>query len=409
MSSIDLTQLLTSSSSGAQITLPPGEFKGPFKIDRPISIIGSGLATVLWSPQGPVVSVHAPNTSFERLSIEVTEDYTRPAIKLDSNYPVQFNQVRILGKVDGLSSGQKWDLPEMIDFGVLVPGKRVSKLVVVRVPSPAVLSSSCAGLQVITKSLISGSNAVKLEFEEDHLVPGMLIDGLLEISCGGIVTLLRITGEVQSIANTVARQRNRAEVIGGDLLSGAGTPRPVAEPINEASEPLEEEDGNTWKPQPVSDKPIYTIDSFIERAQKAEETKETDQARQIFEEALMTFPQNIRLRESAANFFERIGDFSGAGLEWEIIHSIDPTNQQVIRHLAKAYNQTHRHKETILLMEKALEQGEHTAEVYRFLAMAYSQDSRYEEAIWAMERAQDLEFVPKLKGLLIAWKRQLSS
>jgi hypothetical protein len=407
MSEVDLAKLLHDISNGEKIMLPPGEYKGPFHIDRPVKISGSGPSTVLWAPQGPVVKVQAANVFLECLSIEVTEDHSKPALKLEGNNQAQFNQIRVLGGVEGLPAGQNWDVPETIDFGELIPGRKAEKMVGIRLPGSGTLSSNCAGLHVISKSTPGGPTTLRLEFEEDHLVPGMLIDGLLEITCLGINTLIRLTGEVQAVSNTVAGRRNRVEAINGDIFQGIGANKaPIPIQTKEEEHPFEQEE-NAWLPQPISDKPSRTIDTFLERVEKAELAREFDRAQQILEDALMLYPQDIRLRSAAAMFFERIGDFPNAASEWEIIHSIDHTYPQVLTHLAKAYTQTNRSDQTISLLEKELELGQQTAEIYRNLAMAYHKSGRVSEAVWAMEKAQEISFDPKLKALINMWRKQL--
>jgi len=54
------------------IELAPGEFLGPFDINRPLTLRGAGSSTVVYHPAGPVFRMTVPGCKLEQLRVEIT-------------------------------------------------------------------------------------------------------------------------------------------------------------------------------------------------------------------------------------------------------------------------------------------------------------------------------------------------
>ncbi len=419
-SEFDLARALASAAPGGTINLPPGEYKGTYRVEKPVTICGAGPATVCWSPQGPVFRIAAGPVVIKNLSIEVTEDPNKTGVQIEPAGRVQFEQVRLRGKVDGLPADQAFDIPSRVDFGVLPVGRRTEQPLVITVPDQATLTCTCTGLTIEKKSRMGKQTRLQLIFEEDHLSPGMLIDGLLEVSCMGVTSYIRLTGEVQTFSNTVAGQQQRGEGTGAvDPFAGLGRDR------KEEEEENAEKAGGGVRPEtkprtpasptspatPVSDSsPLAiqaSVDSYLLRIQQAESLKAYEEARALFEEAVMKHPQHLPLRVEQARFFERRGDFAAACSEWEIIQKSQPDFPDIAQHLARGYQQTGRTDRVIQILEALLPKGNQPAEVYRLLAVAYQKAGRMGEANWALEKAQQISFDRTSERLLRSWKQQV--
>lgn len=227
MSAFDLAKILATAENGQVIYIPPGEHQGPFWIDRPIYLTGSGRTSVLWAAVGPVVRVESQDVVLENLSIEVADDKTHPALMMNPQLPVKLSQVRVIGKIEGMARGQIWDLPEVIDFGVIIPGQKTELAVQIQLPGPVSQFVSGTGVLVSTSTSLNDRTQLKVEFSEDYLTPGMLIDSQFEVTCCGLTVPVRVVGEVQGRENPTAYRQAFNFAPDRNLLKKAVFDQPV--------------------------------------------------------------------------------------------------------------------------------------------------------------------------------------
>jgi nitrous oxidase accessory protein len=70
----DLASLLEATEPGGHLALPPGTYRGPVVIDRPVTIEGDGLPIVQGDGTGSVITVRAPGTVIRGLVVRGSGD-----------------------------------------------------------------------------------------------------------------------------------------------------------------------------------------------------------------------------------------------------------------------------------------------------------------------------------------------
>ncbi|PIY37993.1 MAG: hypothetical protein COZ06_31845, partial [Armatimonadetes bacterium CG_4_10_14_3_um_filter_66_18] len=192
----DLRQALAEAPEGAEIRLPTGEFEGPFRIEQALTISGRGPATTLWAKSGPVVTVNAAGVALRRLAVEVTGDAEDVALCTDPGTAPELDEVRLRGRLDGdTRTPGKWDLPQAVDLGTLVPGQPVTREIALEVPGPATIRPALDGLRVDPASLASaGVYRLTLRLSGSVIAAGGMLDGEIVIASGGVERSIPVSG-----------------------------------------------------------------------------------------------------------------------------------------------------------------------------------------------------------------------
>jgi Uncharacterized proteins involved in stress response, homologs of TerZ and putative cAMP-binding protein CABP1 len=149
---------------GDAFRLPPGEYEGPLRIDRPCTVDGAG-ATV-FCPKGPIITVSARNVTLKNLRVESTSEDSDPSseIAITTSFPdTRLEAVEVRGKVVGIpGEPEQWELPPLIDLGKFAADSENSFLYTIPSPGSAALTMSVNGLKVTPSRLSAGKNAVLL-------------------------------------------------------------------------------------------------------------------------------------------------------------------------------------------------------------------------------------------------------
>lgn len=165
---MSLIQEQFNSISSGNFVLTPGEYEGPFVIDR-ACVIDGGHST-LWANNGPVLSITVPNVVVKNLRIEVTGSPTseeaRIAIKT-SDINTKLDNIEVRGSVVGLAQeSENWDLPGIISLGEFAANKENTFAVSLQVPSEATLDSKVKDLRISPTHLSIGQNSLILTTDE---------------------------------------------------------------------------------------------------------------------------------------------------------------------------------------------------------------------------------------------------
>lgn len=74
LTSVDLTPLIAQTPQGATLQLPPGIYRGPATVDKPMTIVGSGPGTTIieGSHQGNVITITADGVTIRNLTVRAS-------------------------------------------------------------------------------------------------------------------------------------------------------------------------------------------------------------------------------------------------------------------------------------------------------------------------------------------------
>lgn len=117
----DLQTRLDAARAGDTLDLPPGEYQGPFLVDKPLTLRGRGNLTPLWTHECPVILVTCAGVLLDNLLIETTVSSTvSPILTLDASSPTLKDVLPSTLRSQFMSQHQ------LIDLGDLIAGKRTT-------------------------------------------------------------------------------------------------------------------------------------------------------------------------------------------------------------------------------------------------------------------------------------------
>lgn len=97
-------------AGGAKITLPPGEYKGPFYINNPCVIEGAN--TTLWNDSETVLFIKSDGVTINNVRIELVNSSEKSDVySICADFRATYKDVEVIGKTKGL--GMEDSIPEM--------------------------------------------------------------------------------------------------------------------------------------------------------------------------------------------------------------------------------------------------------------------------------------------------------
>lgn len=152
----NLNQIIDSAPSGADITLPAGEFEGPVIIAKPLRI--SGKNTTIWAKKGSVIEIKSPGVSISDIRAELTESSeTDCAIK--AYFPADAKNVEVLGSVSGFGAEDGFfDVPRTINLGEFLADAENTFTLTVNVPEKTEILCDIKEIVISPKTLEKGRN-----------------------------------------------------------------------------------------------------------------------------------------------------------------------------------------------------------------------------------------------------------
>ncbi|MGN0669838.1 MAG: TerD family protein [Oscillospiraceae bacterium] len=152
----NLNQIIDSAPSGADITLPAGEFEGPVIIAKPLRI--SGKNTTVWAKKGSVIEIKSPGVSISDIRAELTESSeTDCAIK--AYFPADAKNVEVLGSVSGFGAEDGFfDVPRTINLGEFLADAENTFTLSVNVPEKTEILCDIKEISISPKTLDAGRN-----------------------------------------------------------------------------------------------------------------------------------------------------------------------------------------------------------------------------------------------------------
>jgi stress response protein SCP2 len=176
-----LQRLVDQAPAGSVLHLPRGEYPGPVRVNRALTIEGNG--STLWCRSGPVLHVEEPGVRLRNLGIEVTGSHAGGdadvALSIAGGCFPELHAVQVRGRVAGLPQETgDWALPPALSLGTLAPRHRNEFRLALRVPVECRLSSAVAGVRLAPETLRAGDNEVTLTVEgvsADTFIAGEIV------------------------------------------------------------------------------------------------------------------------------------------------------------------------------------------------------------------------------------------
>jgi nitrous oxidase accessory protein NosD len=99
---MDLQARISGQPPGSTLQLLPGEFFGPVKVDKSITIVGRGKSTWVGSRQSPTIRIVAAGVQLQNLMVEVTRDKEGVAVEAAPGTNPVLLDCEIVGSVVGV-------------------------------------------------------------------------------------------------------------------------------------------------------------------------------------------------------------------------------------------------------------------------------------------------------------------
>ncbi len=207
----ELQKTLDGAATGATIRLPRGEYRGPIRIARALTIEGAGA--VIWAQNGPVVAIASADVTLRGVQIEVTDGSgggeNDVALKVEGAAPT-LERVEVRGRVVGMNheTADDWQLPVALDLGEFAPRALNSWRFAVKVPVDCQLKTSVSGLQLKPAQLDAGAH--EIEIVASGIGPDTFLAGQIEVQHAGLVRPIPLSGRTaRADANATVAQRKR--------------------------------------------------------------------------------------------------------------------------------------------------------------------------------------------------------
>jgi hypothetical protein len=180
----ELQRLLLTAEPGDTIQLAPGEYRGPFLIEKPLHLQGENRRTVLWRRGGPVVYVRVPEVRLERLYLERT---VAPG-------PLVIHDTECIptGK-ESMEVGET-----LINLGELTPGATITLPIEIETRGRAeIVVAGMYGAQIAPSRVDKkGKHSVMLTIEGQSILKGEVLLGEMALKEEGGTRYVWISGVV---------------------------------------------------------------------------------------------------------------------------------------------------------------------------------------------------------------------
>lgn len=155
-----LNDIISRTPAGGVAALPAGEFEGPVRIDRAITLRGSN--TTIWAKHGSVIEITAPGVAVEGLRVEITEGaLTENAIL--AQCPASAKNVEVLGTVSGFGAEDgAFEIPRTLSLGELSADGDNTFRMTVDIPTQARLVCPISGIRFLPENIPAGRSEVML-------------------------------------------------------------------------------------------------------------------------------------------------------------------------------------------------------------------------------------------------------
>lgn len=167
---------------GSEIKLVPGEYKGPFTIEKAITIRGNGADTVIFAADEPVLVVKVTGVRIENLAIARTVggDKGEVALLAETGTSPILDRVRLTGVAENVRwEGASWNIPAVLDFGEVESDRLVKRSWELQIGAPCKIIYDLSWLQVKSNYLSPGWQNLEISLNSKDILPGTKLSGLI--------------------------------------------------------------------------------------------------------------------------------------------------------------------------------------------------------------------------------------
>lgn len=155
-----INDIIARTPTGGVAALPAGEFEGPVRIDRAMTLRGSN--TTVWAKHGSVIEITAPNVTIEGLRVEITEGALTETAILARCAAIAKN-VEVLGTVSGFGvEDGEFEIPRTLSLGELSADGDNTFRMTVDIPAAARLVCPVSGIKFQPENVPAGRSEVRI-------------------------------------------------------------------------------------------------------------------------------------------------------------------------------------------------------------------------------------------------------
>ena len=153
-----LNDIIARTPTGGTAALPAGEFEGPVRIDRAMTLRGSN--TTIWAKHGSVIEITSPGVSIEGLRVEITEGALGENAIL-ARCPANVRNVEVLGTVSGFGGEDgEFEIPRTLSLGELSADEENTFRMTLDIPAAGKLICSAPGIRFQPEIVQAGRSEV---------------------------------------------------------------------------------------------------------------------------------------------------------------------------------------------------------------------------------------------------------
>lgn len=180
----NFVDLLQGIQDGDEICLKPGDYFGPFTIERAITIRGSGADSVIFATDEPALVVKVPGVRLENLAIERTVggDIGEVVLSASPGTSPVLNQVRLRGIAENAQwRPASWEIPAVLDFTQVETIGQVKRSVLLEVGESCRVTCELGWLQVKPTYLSPGPQCLDVVLNSIGIPPGTKLSGSITL------------------------------------------------------------------------------------------------------------------------------------------------------------------------------------------------------------------------------------
>lgn len=153
-----LNEIIARTPAGGTAALPAGEFEGPVRIDRAMTLRGSN--TTVWAKHGSVIEIASPGVTIEGLRVEITEGALSEAA-ISARCPAAARDVEVSGAVSGFGAEDGvFEIPRTLALGELSASEENTFRMTVDIPAAAKILCPVSGIRFQPENIPAGRSEV---------------------------------------------------------------------------------------------------------------------------------------------------------------------------------------------------------------------------------------------------------
>jgi len=194
----NLAALLQTAQDGYTINLAPGVYKGPFTIDRKITVSGSGITTEIFTVDEPCLVVKVSGVRLENLAIARSLGGEVISVSPD-NSPI-LTGVKLTGVATNVQwEKTTWNIPQSLDLGEITTNLLTKFSWEIEIGAACKVISNVRWLQLKSPILSPGKQTLEGQLNTTNILPGTLLSGAIFFMAAETRYQLNITAKITPV------------------------------------------------------------------------------------------------------------------------------------------------------------------------------------------------------------------